>query len=112
MSVNVKVELRINQAFSRLFDRGAKLYANTRLRAYCDPYVAFDTGNLSSNVTVTDEAVIYESPYAIYPYKGKNMNFTKDHHPLATAEWNKAMAVAKGQQLADDIQKYIERGGK
>lgn len=97
------------QAFKRLFNDDVLYYANSRLQAYCDPYVPFRTGMLSQDVTITKDDVTYNRKYAKRNYNGKDFNFSKDQHPLATAEWNKAMAAAKGQQLADDISDYIKK---
>ena len=107
MDVNVK--LYTKEAFQRLFTRDTLFYANSRLQAYCDPYVPFRTGNLSQDVTVTADGVTYNRSYAKYPYNGDGMDFNIDIHPLATSKWDRAMAAAKGQQLADDIKDYIER---
>lgn len=104
------ITLNSKQAFNRLFTDNVLFYANDRLYAYCDPYVPFRDGDLSQNVTITKDAVTYTSKYANRQYNGKDFNFRKDYHELATAEWDRAMAVAKGQQLADDISDYIKRG--
>lgn len=108
----MKASITVNskQAFNRLFTDDVMYYANSRLRAYCDPYVPFKYGDLSQNVNTTAKYNEYVMPYANRQYNGKDFDFTKDYHPLATAEWDRAMAVSKGQQLADDISDYIKRG--
>ena len=129
--MNVKVTLRTKEAFNRLFTKDVRYYANSRVQAYSDIFVPFGDGNLSQDVTITDEAVTYNRNYAHYMYEGelylapngsawakkgekknptgKPLNYSKDVHPLATSKWDRAMAVAKGQQIAEDIQNYIER---
>lgn len=110
MGVSIKVDIPNPSGVSRrLFTPEVKKYANTRLHAYCDPYVPMDTGSLSQTVDITADYVHYKVPYAEKVHEGENMNFSKDKHPLATAHWERAMAAAKGQQLADDIKAYIER---
>lgn len=128
--MSVKVELRTKQAFQRIFNRDTLFYANSRLQAYCGPYVPFRDGNLAQDVTITEECVTYNREYAHYMHEGelylapngsswaksgekknpsgKPLSYTKDVHPLATSKWERAMAVAKGQQLADDIKGHIE----
>lgn len=108
----MKASITVNpqQAFNRLFTRDVMFYANSRLRAYCDPYVPYKSGDLSQNVNTTADYNEYVMPYANRQYNGKDFNFSRDGHLMATAEWDKAMAVAKGQQLADDISEYIKRG--
>lgn len=107
--MSVKVELRTKQAFQRIFNRDTMYYSNSRLQAYCDPYVPFRDGNLSQDVTITADGVTYNRNYAKKVHDDMTLDIKKDLHPLATQQWERAMAVAKGQQLADDIQGYIER---
>ena len=106
--MSVKVELRTKQAFQRIFDRDTLFYANSRLQAYCGPYVPFRDGNLAQDVTITEEGVTYNQDYAKKVHDDMTLNIKKDLHPLATQKWERAMAVAKGQQLADDIKGHIE----
>lgn len=113
MSLRIKVEKvelkNGKETFRRIFGDGVKVYSNTRLHAYCSPYVPMDTGMLDQTVDITKDYVHYKVPYAHRMYEGDGLNFSKDKHPLATAHWDNAMKVAKGQQLADDITAYIKR---
>ena len=138
MSVKITVDIPNPKGIvKRILTDDVKLYANTRLHAYCDPYVPMDSGILSQNVEITKDYVHYKSPYAHYQYEGKEygpnypiteggevtgwysppqkhptgraLNYSTDKHPLATDHWERAMAVAKGQQLADDITAYLKR---
>lgn len=107
--MKISFEVNSNNAFNRIFSNDVLYYANSRLYAYCDPYVPFRTGMLSQDVTITKDAVTYNRDYAQKVHDNGSLNFTKDFHPLATANWEKSMAAAKGQQLADDITDYIKR---
>ena len=110
MSVTVKVDIpNISSISKRLFTPDVKKYAHTRLHAYCSPYVPMDTGYLDQTVDITPDYVHYKAPYAHKMWDGDGMNFSKDKHPLATSHWERAMAVSKGKQLADDITAYIKR---
>ena len=112
MKISVK-EVTLNngqKTIQRIIGDGVKVYANTRLHAYCSPYVPVDTGMLDQTVDITKDYVHYKVPYAHRIYEGDGLNFSTDKHPLATANWDKAMKVAKGQQLADDITAYIKKG--
>ena len=110
MAVSVKVDIpNIPKLSNRIFSDDVRKYANTRLHAYCSPYVPMDTGMLDQTVDITPEYVHYKVPYAHRIYEGDGLNFSTDKHPLATAHWDKAMAVAKGQQLSDEITAYIKR---
>lgn len=136
----MKVKITINNpsaTAARILDDQTMLYANTRLHAYCSPYVPMDSGILDQNIEITPECVHYKSPYAHYQYEGdeygpnypitengqvvgffsppvkkptgKKLQYSTDNHPLATSHWDKAAAVAKGKQLADDITIYLKR---
>lgn len=93
----------------RIFDNQTMTYAHTRLHALCSPYVPMDTGNLDQDVKIDNTCVHYKAPYAHRVWDGEGMNFSRDKHPLATAHWDAAMKVAKGQQLADEITEYLKR---
>lgn len=110
MGVTVKVEIpNIPKLSNRIFSDDVRTYANTRLHAYCSPYVPMNTGYLDQTVDITPDYVHYKAPYANRVHKGDGMNFSEDKHPLATAHWERSMAVAKGQQLADDIAAYEKK---
>lgn len=110
MGVSVKVDIpNIPKLSKRIFSDDVRVYANTRLHAYCSPYVPMNTGSLDQDVQITKDYVHYKVPYANKVHKGENMNFSKDKHPLATAHWERAMAVAKGKQLGNDITAYTKR---
>lgn len=111
MAVSIKVEIpNPSGVANRILSSRVKKYGNTRLHAYCSPYVPMDTGMLDQTVEITEDYVHYKVPYAHYQWNGNGFNFSRDKHPLATSHWEKAMAVAKGAQLARDIEGYIKRG--
>lgn len=110
MAVSVKVDIpNVPKLSKRIFSDDVRKYANTRLHAYCSPYVPMATGMLDQTVDITKDYVHYKVPYAHKNWDGDGINFSVDKHPLATSHWERAMATAKGQQLADEIQAYIER---
>lgn len=109
MAISVKVDIpNISKLSKRIFSDDVRKYANTRLHAYCSPYVPMDTGYLNQTVDITSEYVHYKAPYAHKMWDGDGLNFSKDKHPLATSHWEQAMKVAKGEQLAADIESYIK----
>nr|DAK39502.1 MAG TPA: Minor capsid protein [Caudoviricetes sp.]DAV50826.1 MAG TPA: Minor capsid protein [Caudoviricetes sp.] len=130
--MSVKVEIYSpGQTVKRIFNKDVMKYAQTRLHAYCSPYVPMDSGTLDQKVSITEEYVHYKSPYAHFQWAGKvfvddrgstyakrstskhptsrKLKYSTDKHPLATSHWEQAMAVAKGEQLAADIEDYIKR---
>ena len=111
MKITVKEVTLSNQqkTVQRILGDGVKVYANTRLHAYCSPYVPMDTGMLDQTVDITPDYVHYKVPYAHKMWDGDGLNFSKDKHPLATSHWEKAMEVSKGKQLANDITAYLKR---
>lgn len=74
------------------------------------PYTPFQTGNLAEDVTITAEAIKYNSPYANRMYKGDNFNFRKDKHPLASARWDRAAKPSQLPCLARTLNNYIKSG--
>ena len=68
-----------------------------------DPWTPFLTGQLHSDLTITDEGVTYNSSYAADKYYGEV--FCKDYHPLATSHWDK---VAMETQMPLMIEKVTE----
>lgn len=110
MAISVKVDIpNIPKLSKRIFSDDVRKYANTRLHAYCSPYVPMDTGYLDQTVDITKDYVHYKAPYAHKMWDGDGLNFSKDKHPLATSHWEQAMKVAKGEQLAADIEAYIKK---
>lgn len=81
---------------------------------HMDKYVPLDEGNLRINVDVQKDSITYESPYARYQYNGisksgKPLNYktpgTGDH-------WDERMVSAEMHEIIDEVQAYVNRGGK
>lgn len=83
--------------------------ANTAMRLM-NPFVPMDTGALSQTVeTKADNErgiVHYLVPYAHRQYNGESFNFSKEKHPLATHHWDKAMLIAKRNELVKTVDNY------
>lgn len=107
--MDVRLIIDPDNVFTDVFTDDVLYYANTRAYAYMDKYVPYRDGNLSQDVTITEEYVQYNSKYAQKIYNSKEFNFSKEQHPLATAEWDKAMTVSDKERLAEDIRRYIRR---
>lgn len=84
-------------------------------RRLMNPYVPMDTGTLADTVDVYTEGgkgvVHYRAPYAQRQYNGDGNNFSKEKHPKATAQWDKAMQSERGADLAKAVQAFIKKGG-
>lgn len=74
-----------------------------------DQYVPMRTGALAGSATAKPFIISYGMKYAKYPYHGRRMRFTKDYHPNATSYWDRAYAIAHGQQLGDDGTEFLRR---
>lgn len=87
---------------------------------HMDKYVPFDTGALAETTVVSGETttnvsasyITYSQPYAHRIYEGDEFNFQKDKHDLATSHWDKQMVTAEMSEIEDELQSFIDRGGK
>lgn len=68
-------------------------------------YVPFDTGKLSTTVTVEPGSVTYEVPYAHRQYTTNKGNGIRGKY------WDKLMLSAEKSQLVKELQDYV-RGNK
>lgn len=82
-----------------------------------DFFTPFQTGALDYIVqyyaTETKASVYHKMPYARRLYHGDRFNFSKTHHPLASAYWDRAaLAAGKGIALVRSMQAFVNRGGR
>ena len=77
-----------------------------------DPYVPYDTGNLSNSATfvhtLEGTSIVYEAPYASKVYHGVDIAFHKDKHPLATAYWDKVAMQNERTRLAREAEAILK----
>lgn len=90
-----------------------KFFTNTCYR-YMDKYVPKDTGALRETVTIDSNSITYEQEYAHAQYVGKVnggevVNYTT---PGTGPYWDKRMVSAEMQDVAKEVQDFINRGGK
>ena len=72
-------------------------------------------GNPTENVGV--DTITYSQPYARYQYfgiskNGKQFNYSKDKHQLATSYWDREMWSANKQDIVKQVQDYVKKVGK
>ena len=103
---SIKTRLGINPN-----GRVQKFFTNTCYR-YMDKYVPYESGNLRTIVDIDNNAVIYESPYAHYQYKGLSVNGNSLNYktPGTGSYWDKKMVSAEIDDVVAEVQKEIERG--
>ena len=73
-------------------------------------------GNLRTIVDIQPDSITYESPYARYQYYGVRedgthvvMNYTT---PGTGPKWDKRMWSAEKDEVLEEVQDFIKRGGK
>lgn len=79
-----------------------RLYLANRAFIRMQKYVPFDTGALSTTVTVRPGSVTYEQPYAHKQYvsnKGKG---------IRGKYWNRKMWSAEGNKLTKEVEGYMK----
>ena len=90
-----------------------KYFTNTCYR-YMDKYVPKDTEALREVVTIDNNSISYEQPYAHAQYigevnGGKVTNYTT---PGTGPYWDKRMVSAEIQDVIAEVQNYVNKGGK
>lgn len=73
------------------------------------PYVPYDTGNLSRDITIDPTGVTYHADYAAKNYYGDDIRHHKDKHPLATSHWDEVAMQTQSVVLANKIEELLER---
>lgn len=87
---------------------------------HMDKYVPFDTGALAETTVidggttsnVSPSYITYSQPYAHKIYEGDGFNFQKDKHDLATSHWDKQMVTAEMDEIEEELQSFVNRGGR
>ena len=95
--------------------RVQKFFTNTCYK-HMDKYVPMDEGNLRTNVDIQPSNITYESPYARYQYYGVREDGTHQVQHYTTAGtgpyWDKRMVSAEMSDVVEEVQNYVNRGGK
>ena len=93
--------------------RVQKFFTNTCYK-HMDKYVPMDEGNLRANVSINNDSITYESPYARYQYYGIREDGTHEVKNYTTPGtgpyWDKRMVSAEMEDIVREVQSYI--GGK
>lgn len=93
--------------------RVQKFFANTCYR-YMDKYVPMDTGNLRTVVSIGNDYIDYEMPYAYYQYVGHREDGSHQVKNYTTAGtgpyWDQRMWSVEQDNVVKEVQAFIERG--
>lgn len=136
MRVDFEWHKRPDQIAKELINDDTQLFMANTAKRFMNPYVPADDLVLAQNVSIYTEKgqgiVEYRSPYAHYQYKGelyvssitgspyasqgehkvpagRKLNHSTFRHPLATSEWDRAMVIARKDDLTKSVQNYIRR---
>lgn len=104
----------------------ARKYLASTVKRLCDPYVPMSSGSaahMKSSAQVAEDGsqLIYPGPYAHYQHKGEAMAGRAPKHytgreleyhggPMRGEEWDKRMMADRGNEVIDDLAKFV--GGK
>lgn len=110
MHITIDDKLDVSNVLKTIDNPQLWTFAANEWYRLISPYTPYDTGLLMQNVTIKPGEIIYEEPYAVYPYNGENMNFKKDHNPKASARWDeRAKQEKQDEKLAQAVQGYIDK---
>lgn len=107
VSVRGTLDKAIQQKLAQVNNPSTMVAIHNTLAKKCDPYVPFLNGPLSQTNVVSAEGVRYIQPYARYQYYGTDFNFTRDYHPLASAQWDKAMLRDHRAEFIEEVRDII-----
>lgn len=109
MATKVKYTLKdfntgkIIDKFGMQKNGSAELFlANTCFRRM-QKYVPFDTGALSTTVTVKPGSVTYDMPY------GKKQYYTNKGKGIRGKYWDRKMVSAEGDKVAQEVEAYVKK---
>ena len=128
MGTTVKVEMRpVNVILNRLgvgADGDVQMQVTRIINQRITRYMPYRTGVLATKLKHIKSPTEIEvlGPYARYQYFGKVMAgpppkvvtdrdlvYTKTKNPLAGPFWDRRMMQAEGKQIANEIQRYVDR---
>lgn len=105
--MKAELVINVNETCSRFEPRYARAqkFMDSEVLRYSAPYVPMRSGWLmksgNTGTVIGSGKVIYNAPYAKKCYYGLHMNFSKDKHPQACAQWfEPAKAVHKQDWIA------------
>lgn len=99
----------IEDQIESLLDDTTMMRIHQLLADMCDPYVPYLSGKLHRDVIVNSEGVTYTSGYAAKQYYGTEFNHNLEHHPLASALWDKAMLTDHEEEFLNGVREILVR---
>ena len=125
---NKTVSFYMEQELQKYMTPEAKNFFLCSWYRYMFPYIPFDTGVLASTTAMSNEKISidesmelglesirsnpqnvihFKAPYASTQYDGLNFNFRTDQHPLACARWAEVAANLHGEEIINELKRYV-----
>lgn len=114
----IRVEVEVNEAalqdklFALFNDETTMTAIHNLLARTVDPWVPYLEGMLSQTLEITPMYVRYLMPYAHYQYYGVGFNHTIEHHPLASAQWDKVAMQSQKDIFMEQVKGILVRRAK
>ena len=114
--VNIKINVNKRAIADKielpLYSVGLEMDVCNKFIDIVDPYVPYDTGKLSGEVDfvhgMDGSAVVYTAPYAAKQYYGEHFNHNTEHHPLATAHWDKVAMQTERERFVKEVEQIVK----
>ena len=137
MKISIKSNINVSKHLRKVRAPSFWKYAANEWWKLITPFTPMETGTMSEQVTIKGEEgsglIEYNAPQAHYLYKGELMVdpdtgssyakkgakkvytgtalvISKERHPLASKEWDKAAEPTQKPKLIDSMQKYVDSG--
>lgn len=108
-NVTVHTDVIMQKVENAIHDEGVMTQVHQAFAEIIDPWIPYDTGNLSQDITVSAECVTYNADYASIQYYETEFNHKREHHPLATAYWDKVAMQTEKERLAREASEIVKR---
>lgn len=110
MNITIIDQIDVSKVLKTIDNPQLWTFAANEWYRLISPYTPYDTGQLMQNVTIKPGEIVYNEPYAVYPYNGEHMNFKRDHNPKASARWDqRAIQEKQDEKLTQAVQGYINK---
>lgn len=111
--INTKVEVDVSgiadKLYSLLTDPDVMTEVHREFADTIDPWVPYDTGELSQNLTIDASGVTYNADYAAKQYYGTEFHHKREHHPLASAKWDEVAMQTERDAFALKVRDILIR---
>lgn len=112
IKINVDKRAIADKVELPLYSVGLEMDVCNKFIDIVDPYVPYDTGKLSGEVdyvhSMDGSAVVYTAPYAAKQYYGEEFHHTTEHHPLATAHWDKVAMQTERDRFVKEVEQIVK----